>query len=72
MPKSEKEKEELLKIVVAEADKLLKLVGDLVGLLMEHRANENGDIENTLKRYGFTDEQIREWYGIGIEAKEMN
>lgn len=49
---------------------LLKLVADLVNLLMEYRANENGDIENTLKRYGFTDEEIKEWYGIGIEKGE--
>jgi hypothetical protein len=44
---------------------LLDTIADLVNMLMEHGANENGSIEHTLKYYGFTDKQIKEWYGLG-------
>ena len=45
-------------------DMLFNLIADLVNMLMEYGANENGSIEHTLKYYGFTDEQIKEWYGL--------
>jgi len=43
------------------------LVADLVNMLMEHGANENNGIINTLKRHGLTNNQINEWYGLGTD-----
>jgi hypothetical protein len=44
-------------------EKLLNLVADLVQMLSEYGC-ENDSIIETLKYYGFTKEQIAEWYGI--------
>lgn len=42
---------------------LLNLVADLIQMLMEYGA-EKDSIIHTLKYYGFTDEEIQEWYGM--------
>jgi len=45
-------------------DKLFGAIADLVNLVMEH-SNDSSEIVYILKQYGFTNEQIAEWYGIG-------
>ena len=42
---------------------LLNLIADLVERLVEYGCDTDSIIE-TLKYYGFTDEQIKEWYGL--------
>jgi hypothetical protein len=42
-------------------DMLLNLVADLVERLVEYGCDTDSIVE-TLKYYGFTDEQIKEWY----------
>lgn len=44
-------------------DKLLNLVADLVEKLVEFGCSEDELVE-TLKYYGFTEEQIEDWYGL--------
>ena len=43
--------------------KLLSLVADLVEMLLEYGA-EKSSIIHTLKYYGITKEQAKEWYGL--------
>ena len=45
---------------------LLSAVADLVQMLSEYGC-ENDSIIHTLMHYGFTKEQIKEWYGIENE-----
>jgi hypothetical protein len=44
-------------------DKLFSAIADLVEMLSEYGC-ENDSIIETLKYYGFTKEQIAEWYGL--------
>jgi hypothetical protein len=46
-------------------DKLLKLVADLVEMLIDNGANKD-IIVHTLKYYGFTDNEIADFYGLEI------
>ena len=50
--------------IMVNKNKLLNLVADLIDMLNEYGA-EHESIIYTLKYYGFTDEQIKEWYGLG-------
>jgi len=45
-------------------DKLLSVIAELVNELMEMGC-DSSKIAWTLRQYGFTKEQIKEWYGIG-------
>jgi hypothetical protein len=44
-------------------DNLYSVIADLVNLVMEH-SNDSGEIVYILKQYGFTNEQIAEWYAL--------
>jgi hypothetical protein len=44
-------------------DNLYSVIADLVQMLSEYGC-ENDSIIETLKYYGFTNEQIAEWYGL--------
>jgi hypothetical protein len=44
-------------------DMLFNLIADLVNMLME--CGYRDKVEYALKYYGFTEEQIKEWYGLG-------
>ncbi len=50
-------------------NKLFSLIADLINMLMEYGANENSII-HTLKYYDFTEEEIKEWYGLGITKED--
>jgi hypothetical protein len=45
-------------------DKLFGAIADLVEALLEYGCDHDSLI-HTLTHYGFTKEQIKEWYGIG-------
>jgi hypothetical protein len=51
---------------MATKDVLYSLVADLVDMLREYGAEVNS-IVHTLKYYGFTDEEIKSWYGLERE-----
>lgn len=53
-------------------ENLFNLVAELVNMLMEHGANENGSVENALKYYGFTEKQIKKWYGLGVSNEDTD
>jgi hypothetical protein len=44
-------------------DNLYSVIADLVNLVMEH-SNDSSEIIYILQQYGFTNEQIAEWYGL--------
>jgi hypothetical protein len=44
-------------------DNLYSVIADLVNLVMEH-SNDSSEIVYILKQYGFTNEQIAEWYAL--------
>ena len=44
-------------------DNLFGVIADLVNLVMEH-SNDSSEIVYILKQYGFTNEQIAEWYSL--------
>ena len=46
--------------------KLFSLVADLVEMLIEYGA-ENESIIETLKYYGITEKQSKEWYGLSAD-----
>jgi hypothetical protein len=46
-------------------DNLFSAIADLVNLVMEH-SNDSSEIVYILKQYGFTNEQIAEWYALDI------
>jgi len=52
-------------------DKLIILVADLVEMLLEYGADEN-TIIFTLKYYGITEKQSKEWYGLGITKDDTD
>jgi hypothetical protein len=45
-------------------DKLFGAIADLVEALLEYGCDHDSLI-HTLTHYGFTKEQLKEWYGIG-------
>jgi hypothetical protein len=53
-------KKEIMEIT---KDKLFSAIADLVNLVMEH-SNDSSEIVYILKQYGFTNEQIAEWYAL--------
>jgi hypothetical protein len=44
-------------------DKLMNLIADFVEMLVDNGADTDIIID-TLKRYGFTDNEIADWYGL--------
>jgi hypothetical protein len=50
-------------------DKLFGAIADLVEALLEYGCDHDSLI-HTLTHYGFTKEQLKEWYGIGNTTSE--
>jgi hypothetical protein len=50
-------------------DNLFRLVAELVEMLIEYGCDHDSLI-HTLTHYGFTNEQIAEWYGLDTGEKK--